>query len=1125
MRLIKLLVTAIWLRNPVRTVFLLLAIVTASCLVVWLVGGYQSLFSEGRKNNPRPLGVYDLKVERAATGRGGPGRQGGPGGRGGGPMFSPLAKSFTRPGSAAREGRQGTHGTPGTEKEAGRGQNRGQNRGPRRGPGSEPGKGQGRGEPRRQFDPFLNARGADGVLVLERLGDDVPAHLRAKLNRADIDGDGVLSLAEERTLYPEGNEAPGTAGDAPEPSGKTARRGHESGTIPIDVIDGIDNDPRVALCDCMREVQAFCFSPKEKRNSMARGQIRDQIRDQSPSAPSNLSVPQGIDPVLHRQGLIAYRAVMGIPAGLGSPLIGTNAKKAPIDLEKGRWFTNNTEAAYEAVLSKPAASRFGVETGDPIWVLTRRSEEFQLTVIGILDDEEQSTFYIPKELADRIAGNSEVDSLGIALAKGETAESFHRRWGKQLGISSDSDEQAATGTGAITGAITIVTNDDIIAKRQADSSSGGMKIQALSGAFLAILSSMMIIFTALSIGVEERRRQIALARSVALSRAQIAVVTIAESLFLAIPGWLGGLLAGWLILKGFSNQSFRLNGTMIAMSFLCAVIGSLAAAFVPLLKACAVRPLEAIVATQSRMAVRPNKSALTIVTVIAVALIGADLGIIYGVAGNNSDQAAPRLGTGLLLLAAGTLLLIPALIRFSESIFLPILAKVLGFDTTIFANELSTHTRRGTAVVSMLAIGGGLFVLMQVWGYSMLGPFLPNDQMPDAFASFFPVGLDAEYCQKMRDLPEINSDQFQKVTLEQAALSWDNGGEGQAANTAAPPSANASANAFANVIVFGMDVDSSFVGSTPLVRLKLKQGSLTTALEAMKTGRGVVINDALTVDYGLKLGDTLKLIDPKNPGRVLEYPIVGVTTFDGWQWLSKTGGLRRNFGRSGGIAFASDRVIRDDYQKGNNSAFFWFNLSGSANGTNSANSAIEQALTEKLDALAIENYRALGDKKLGNTAYCKLSTRQSLRESIASRADNVIRGLSTMPLVTLALMSIALVAVMVNSVRQRRRWFGIMRAIGVERAWLFKMILAESILLGLTSALAALIFGGVAAAGILRLAPPMFGVANPTMILPVQGLAWGLGLLLTLTIAAAIVPAYQASRSEILAMIEMMGEE
>ena len=1053
MSLIKLLVTALWLRNRARTGFLLLAMVTASCLVVWLVGGYQSLFSEGMKNNPRPLGVYDLKVGRPAPKRGGP--------SGAGPIFSPLSRSTG--GSGAARGTQPSGSGPGDPRMGGPGM-----RGPRG------------GEQRRQFDPYESARDADGLLVLKRLGEEVPAHLRVKLQKADTDGDGVLSLTEERTLYPEGDSSGEQSTGSSDPSPRD--RGMRGGPQPIaaEVVNGIRSDPQVTLCDRMREVQAFLFSPKGKQSATLRRQADDDVG-------SGANVPEGIDPTLHHRGLAAYRAVMGTPAGLGSPLTGTDAEKAPIDLEEGHWFTDNTDTTCEAVLSRPAAERWGVALGDPIWVLTRQSDEFQLTVVGILDEEEQSLLYIPIELANRIAGNSQVDSLGIVLAKGVTAESFRRRWSDSLGITPETDRQP--------GAMAIVTNEELAAEKQAQSSGEDRKIGAVCGMFLAVLASMMIVFTALSIGVEERRRQIALARSIALSRLQVAGVTVAESLFLAIPGWLGGLLAGWLILKCFSGKSFHLNGTMAALSFLCAVVGSLLAAFVPALKACAVHPTEAAAAARGKTAERPKVTTLAAFTIVGLAFVAVDLWMIFAAAAHESDRAAAHSTLGLILLAAGALLLIPTLIRLSEGLLLPVLARTFGFDATIFAGELSTHTRRSAAVVSMLAIGGGLFVLMQVWGYSMLGPFLPNDQMPDAFASFFPVGLDEEHRQKLRALPAINRDQFQSVTLEQAALSLEEGSGGQ----------------FANVIVFGMDVDRSFAGNNPLVRLKLKQGSMNNALEAMKTGRGVVINDALTVDYGLKMGDTLKLIDPKNPGRILEYPIVGVTVFDGWQWLCKTGGLRRNFGRSGGIVFASHNVIRDDYHKTDDSAFFWFNLHGSAD---------EQGLIEQLDTLATENYRAVGDERLGRSAYCKLSTRRSLRESIRGRADTVIRGLSTMPLVTLALMSIALVAVMVNSVRERRRWFGMMRAIGVQRAWLFKMILCESILLGLTSALAALVFGCIAAVGILRLAPPMFGVADPSLIFPVRGLLFGLGLLALLTTAAALFPAYRVSRGDPLSMME-----
>ena len=64
-----------------------------------------------------------------------------------------------------------------------------------------------------------------------------------------------------------------------------------------------------------------------------------------------------------------------------------------------------------------------------------------------------------------------------------------------------------------------------------------------------LLASLFIIFTTLSMGVNERIRQLAMMRAVAMTRAQVAGLIIAESLVLALIGWAGGLAAGWGLLK------------------------------------------------------------------------------------------------------------------------------------------------------------------------------------------------------------------------------------------------------------------------------------------------------------------------------------------------------------------------------------------------------------------------------------------------------------------------------------------------------------------------------------------------------------------------------------------------
>ena len=1070
-RLFRLLVISRLARHRRELALILLAVSAASCLVVWVIGGYHNLFTEVVHTDNRPLGRYDL-VLGADLPSGGTGR--GPGGGFGGP----LAKRGTPPGGGAE---------------------------------SSPGPGRGEkpeGAARKRFDPLAPARGADGTVVLDRLPEGIPPHMRKRLRAADVDGSGTLSRVEEETLYDEAfepkeeerQEMPGRTDPAARGGG--GRPGSRKVVIPEELIAELEQDPQVRSVDRSRNLRAFVYGEKSESDTPI-----GEPPAADPAAAAE-TVPEGIDPSLHRRGLAAYRQRMGTPAALGDAFFGTDADEPPAELEEGRWFDPARPDAREAVLGEQAAKKYNAAVGDRLLVLTK-TDEYQLKVVGILDDRRLTGFFVPSGAADQIAGTpSEINGAAITLVSAGKEAEFAARWKERL-------EKEAPGA-------RLKTNADVRREEiERLSASSAFRLQSVTGTVLAILASLMIVQAALSIGVEGRRREIGLLRAVGVQRRHIALSLLFESFLLALPGWLGGLLAGWLILCISSGKAFELNGSAVVFSFFCAVAGSVFAAVVPMVSACRVRPLEAVSAAREIPARRIRPAARRLIRfglpAAAAILIGADLFLIYGVHTNTARRAALHSGIGVLALALGVLCLIPSLVRLSEKILLPILASLLRFDRTVSANELSAHIKRTTAAAAMLAVGGGLFTMMQVWGYSMLGPFLPNTQMPDAFAAFLPVGLTEENVEQLRAAPWIEPGAFEPVAVEQAAFAPESVPSGRGGE-------------FANVVLFGMNVERAFAGPAPLVRLKFLQGDPDKAFAAMESGRGVVVNDALTVDYGFKLGDTLRLCDPKQNARILEYPIVGVVAFNGWQWLSKTSGVRRNYGRSGGIVFASDRLVRGDYRL-TDTGYFWFNLKKGTD-VREVEAELDRIARKNLAETAAEKEREpdadpprgrrreLSAPGGGNAAYAKLTTRQSLSDSISKRADGVIWGLSTMPLVTLALMSIALVAVSVNSVRARRRSFGILRAVGVERGKVTRMILAEAVLLALCGAAASLLFGIVAAAGALKLGQSMFGTADPPLILPAKGLLAGLAFLIFLAAASAAVPAVKIGRAKPLDLLQ-----
>ena len=493
-------------------------------------------------------------------------------------------------------------------------------------------------------------------------------------------------------------------------------------------------------------------------------------------------------------------------------------------------------------------------------------------------------------------------------------------------------------------------------------------------------------------------------------------------------------------------------------------------------------------------------------TVVGLALIGFDVALVNSGAFDLERRAALHSVVGALALAIGVAATTPLAITCAEAIFVPIFAKIFRFDPLSMRRELSGNYGRVVTVAIALSVGGGLFTTMQIWGYSMLDPFLPGRRAPDVFAAFLPNGLRPELVDEFREKPFVDRERFLPVAVEQAAF----------AEGSVPEDARKSQ--FANVVFFGVDVAKTFEGDQPLVGVRFREGDPKTAFAAMKSGRGVIVTDSLTVDYQLNLGDELKTVSPRDPGTILSYPIVGVVSFPGWQWLSKTGGVRRNFGRSGGIVFAREVVVATDYQIERRS-YFWFDAPRGVQ--------LDYAATEiSLDRLALKNL-ALDRRDFGGearsdaeTAYVKLSTRDSLTRSISRRADSVIWGLSKTPLITLAIASIAVVGAVANSVRARRWRYGVMRALGLTRGALVRMILVEGLLVGLVASTTSFLFGYLAASGALKLGRSMFGTVDPPLILPFKGLGLGLALTLSLCTLAAVWPAIKTGRAEPTALLQ-----
>ena len=108
------------------------------------------------------------------------------------------------------------------------------------------------------------------------------------------------------------------------------------------------------------------------------------------------------------------------------------------------------------------------------------------------------------------------------------------------------------------------------------------------------------------------------------------------------------------------------------------------------------------------------------------------------------------------------------------------------------------------------------------------------------------------------------------------------------------------------------------------------------------------------------------------------------------------------------------------------------------------------------------------------------------------------------------------------SVRARRWELGVLRALGITRWAMFRMILAEGLLIGMVACVVSLAFGvmaGWCGTGISQYVSFFGGMATP-LVVPWSKLALGFSVTLALCLTAALWPAISTGRTDPLRLLQ-----
>lgn len=787
----------------------------------------------------------------------------------------------------------------------------------------------------------------------------------------------------------------------------------------------------------------------------------------------------------------------------GVSVIGTDAGVPPQDLAAGRWLQGDGEI----VISSRLAAQAGLAVGGGL-ELAGPAGGASFPVVGIVAvprhppevaaPPQLADAWLRRDAAQAIGGRAATALVGVVLHADEPAADFARTWRDRAAAASP----PARLRSAADGVIDFLGNDGA-------SEMGRMLFAAST--FLWTLVVGCIVFVSVGASARGRVADLAVLRALGMGAGRVAGLIALEALLICAAGWIAGmaLLAGILAVPGWSPAPAGAppDALVLAVCAACGLCGGLAAAAIPAWQAARIAPAELI----GQRGVRPARTP-RIATALGIACIAANPLLLLsahheGVRAVLAALHGGRLGleaplTGSVLMLAGLVLVTPAVVRLSVRLAAPALGPALRLDRRLLRRGSGADLWRRAGTTAALSSGLALYLSTLIWGFSMLEPYLPTQAMPRMQVGLQPRGLPLAAAAELAAIPGVR--RVLPAAVEHPRLS--------PATLARPGFAHVNLLQ-RHVLVMGVEPQSAFAGDDPFFRLDLAAGDRDAAARALRQGPACIIPDHFAAECGLAVGDRFAVVVPGGD-REAEFTVAAIAAMPGWNWLTKWSGVRTRASRALALVFVAEERMRADFGL-DRLTFAWMDVDEERLTAASDPAAVAAAApytTPASRALADAVRRVAHDREPQAAAKIDVIDRELVHGFVTGHAGRFIRSLTIVPLLMLAITSLAVANAILAAARARRREFGILRGIGLTRAQLVRLLLGEALLIWASSCLLSLLAGvGIAWCGI-RLCSlfGLFAGRLPDLALPWQGVGIGLGAALLACLAAAVLPALRA---------------
>ncbi|MDY5954237.1 MAG: FtsX-like permease family protein, partial [Kiritimatiellia bacterium] len=549
---------------------------------------------------------------------------------------------------------------------------------------------------------------------------------------------------------------------------------------------------------------------------------------------------------------------------------------------------------------------------------------------------------------------------------------------------------------------------------------------------LAFLTALCLTGTAVRIGVAARMGTFGLCRVIGMTGRQAAGLVRRETGRLCVRAWAVGFPLGVVLLYifvGFHREAFP-DGVPFRAWFGGAIFSALGlsvsghlAVMGPCRRLRRMAPLEALGMSVEREVFRGGS------VLISLLMMGGVLGLLWA-------KLPAWLLSGLILFVGlpvhlwGLWRLLPHVAMWGDRLCAKWISPLL-------AGAAGRSALRTRSLILTVGVGLGSYCAVQIWGASMMEPFLPSVSFPDVVASFEPNGIQKVDTNRFRSLDGVSDALW--LNARQFVLTPETLSHIERAAGATPPQNN--------ILLIGLE------------RLPKRFEAVVSRL-----GQGECIIPAMLARQGgFVHGDTISLRRVLPDGREISrsWKVAGVLNLN-WHLVTARAGMRgldgAPFGTLGPVFVRADEWNAFTTRRPGcgEVGYLWFDLKPSARFED-----VERLFTRTVAQLPRREGQALPGQPRTTTLTptVTLHRRDEISEGTLAHGAELIGELAAIPFWSLVLLLFGVAAVTQANIDSRRREFALLRAIGQTQNQLRRQLLQEVLLLLTLGALASLFFG------------------------------------------------------------------